>query len=166
MEVLRSITIEVPSDLKALDLVLSKFNQIYQDFIPLRDWLQCRLALAEGFTNAVKHAHKNLPPDVEIAIGVQLRKTSIEIRIWDYGSVFDLHGFIAETSQKHDSWLVSGRGIPILNKVCDRLDYYRTDHQQNCLLIIKEFTPYQSPACSKSDSSTQAKDTQDNVNSS
>ena len=67
----------------------------------------------------------------------------MEIKIWDYGSIFDLHGFIAETSQKHDNWLVSGRGLPILNKVCDRLDYYRIDKQFNCLLIIKLFVDYQ-----------------------
>lgn len=143
LKVLRSTKIKVPSDLQALDQVLSQFNQIYQDFIPHRDWLQCRLALAEGFTNAVRHAHKNLPTDMPITIEVILSKTAMEIRIWDYGDVFDLHGFITETSQKHHGWLGSGRGIPILNKISDRLDYYRTEQKQNCLLIIKEFTSNQ-----------------------
>lgn len=139
LKVLRSIKIEAPSDLKALDQVLFQFNQVYQNSIPLRDWLQCRLALAEGFTNAVRHAHKNLPPDIPIEIEVLLSETAMEIKIWDYGSAFDLHGFIAETSKKHDNWLASGRGIPILNKISNHLDYYRTEKQQNCLLIIKEF---------------------------
>lgn len=139
MKVLRSIEIEVPSDLKALDQVLVQFNEIYQNSIPLRDWLQCRLALAEGFTNAVRHAHKNLPPEIPIRIEVLLKETAMEIRIWDYGSAFDLHGFITENSQKHANWLASGRGIPILNKISNRLDYYRTEQQQNCLLIVKEF---------------------------
>lgn len=142
MEVLQSIKIEVPSDLKALDQVLLQFNQIYQKSIPLRDWLQCRLALAEGYTNAVRHAHKGLPPDIPIRIEVQLKETAMEIKIWDYGSAFDLHGFITETSRKHSDWLVSGRGIPILNKISSHLDYYRTEQQQNCLLIIKEFAIY------------------------
>lgn len=151
MKVLRTIRIEVPSDLQTLDHVLSQFNQIYQDFIPHRDWLQCRLALAEGFTNAVRHAHKNLPSDMPITIEVMLSLTAMEIKIWDYGGGFDLHGFISETSQKYDSWLGSGRGIPILNKISDRLDYYRTEQQQNCLLIIKEFkfTNHPSPSISK-----------------
>ncbi|MEM7596030.1 MAG: ATP-binding protein, partial [Cyanobacteria bacterium P01_A01_bin.83] len=96
--------------MKALDQVLFQFNQIYQNFIPLRDWLQCRLALAEGFTNAVRHAHKNLPPDIPIKIEVFLKETAMEIKIWDHGSAFDLHGFIAETSKKHADWLGSGRG--------------------------------------------------------
>ena len=139
MRILYSIKIEAPSDLKALDQVLFQFNQIYQNFIPLRDWLQCRLALAEGFTNAVRHAHKNLPPEIPIKIEVLLKETAMEIKIWDHGSAFDLHGFIAETSKKHADWLGSGRGIPILNKISSRLDYFRTEQQQNCLLIVKEF---------------------------
>lgn len=139
MKVLQSIKIEVPSDLKALDQVLLQFNQIYQEFIPFRDWLQCRLALAEGFTNAVKHAHKNLPSDLPIKIEVLLQETAMEIKIWDYGSAFDLHGFITETSKKHADWLGSGRGIPILNKISSYLDYYRTEQHQNCLVIIKKF---------------------------
>ena len=139
LKVIRSIKIEVPSDLEALNLVLVQFDVIYQDFISLRDWLQCRLALAEGFTNAVRHAHHNLPPTVPIRINVLLKETAMEIEIWDYGAAFDLKSFIAETSQKHDGWLASGRGIPLLNKISDRLDYYRTEQQQNCLSIVKKF---------------------------
>lgn len=140
LKVLRSIKIEVPSDLKALDRVLIQFNQIYQDFIPVRDWLQCRLALAEGFTNAVRHAHKDIPIGMPIEIEVRLGETAMEIRIWDFGAAFDLKGFIAKKSRQHSDWLASGRGIPILNKVSDRLEYYRTEQKQNCLVIIKEFT--------------------------
>lgn len=142
MKVLRSIKIVVPSDLNVLDRVLLQFDRVYQDFIPLRDWLQCRLALAEGFTNAVRHAHKNLPPNIPIAIKVRLKETAMEIEIWDYGSPFNLRSFIAENSRKQDNWVSSGRGIPILNKISDRLIYYRTEQQQNCLLIVKEFTNY------------------------
>jgi serine/threonine-protein kinase RsbW len=140
LEVLRSIEIKVPSDLQALEQVLLQFNQIYQDFIPLRDWLQCRLALAEGFTNAVRHAHKNLPSHISIRIVVRLKATAMEIKIWDYGSAFDLKHFIEETSTRHKNWLVSGRGIPILNKISHRLEYYRTEQDQNCLVIVKKFT--------------------------
>lgn len=142
MKVLRSIKIQVPSDLQALDRVLIEFDRIYQNFIPLSDWLQCRIALAEGFTNAVRHAHENLPSNVPIRIEVFLTETTIKIEIWDCGPAFDLNGFIAETSQKHGEWLGSGRGIPILNKIADRLEYYRTEQQQNCLLIVKELSSY------------------------
>ena len=137
--ILQSITIEVKSDLQELDRILLEFDRIERDFIPLRDWLQCRLALAEGFTNAVRHAHKNSPSDLSIKIKVLLQRKAMEIRIWDHGAPFDLHSFIAETSKKHADWLASGRGIPLLNKISHHLDYYRTEEQQNCLVIIKKF---------------------------
>ena len=117
LEILHKIKIEVNSDLQELDKILLEFNQIYRDFIPCRDWLQSRLALAEGFTNAVRHAHKNFPQETTITIEVLLRQNYLEIKIWDYGSAFDLHAFIAETARKHEDWLGSGRGIPILNKI-------------------------------------------------
>lgn len=138
LKVLRSIKIEVKSDLQALDEALFQLNQIYQDSIPVKDWLQCRLALAEGFTNAVRHAHKDLPKDTPIRIEVLLNQTSMEIEIWDRGPAFNLHSFIAETAKKHPDWPASGRGIPILNKISSRLDYYRTG-ERNCLVIVKEF---------------------------
>ena len=139
LKVLRSIKIEVPSDLKALNRVLIQFNQIYQDFIPVRDWLQCRLALAEGFTNAVRHAHKDLPTSIPIEIEVLLKETAMEIKIWDYGAAFDLKAFIAEKSRQQDDWLASGRGLPILNKISDCLEYHRTKQDRNCLVIVKKF---------------------------
>ena len=142
MEALHIINIEVPSDLQELDGLLLKFDRIYQNFIPCRDWLQCKLALAEGFTNAVRHAHKNIPKEIPIEIQVLLRHNSIEIRIWDYGSAFDLQGFITETAEKHKGWLSSGRGIPLLNKIADRLDYQRTEQQKNCLIVLKKFGNY------------------------
>ena len=142
MKALQTINIEVPGDLQELDGLLIKFNQIHQNFIPCRDWLQCRLALAEGFTNAVRHAHKDIPKEVPIEIQVLLRRNSMEIRIWDYGSAFDLQGFITKTAEKHHAWLSSGRGIPLLNKIADCLDYQRTEQQKNCLIVFKKFGNY------------------------
>ncbi len=139
MTVLRNVSIEIPSDLQSLDRLLSQFNEIYQDFIPERDWLRCRLALAEGFTNAVRHAHKNLPPETTIRVEVLLSKNKIEMKIWDRGDAFDLRGFIEETARRQDGWLNSGRGVPLLNKIADKLEYYRIGKQHNCLLIIKQF---------------------------
>ena len=102
--------------------------------------MQSRLALAEGFTNAVRHAHKDLPKEVPITVKVFLRLNSIEIQIWDYGSDFDLNNFIVETARQNRGWLSSGRGIPLLNKIANRLDYQRKNNRQNCLLIVKNFS--------------------------
>ncbi len=140
MKILRKIKIAVPSELASLDRVLLQFDRVYQNSISERDWLQCQLALVEGFTNAVRHAHKNLPAEVPIEIEVILTEQSLEIRIWDWGEAFDLKGFISKILGNRKNWLNRARGITILNEIADRLDYYRTSQGKNCLLIVKQLS--------------------------
>ena len=131
--------IEVPSDLQAINLVLFQYNQIYHNTIPQQDWLQCQLALVEGFTNAVRHAHKNLPEETPITIAIAIDRQRMIIRIWDYGQPFNLKSFIRTMSQRNRSWEGSGRGIAIMHKIADSLSYKRISGHQNCLKIVKYF---------------------------
>ena len=133
------IKIEVNSDLKAVDQVLLQFNKLYHSTILQQDWLQCQLALVEGFTNAVRHAHKNLPPETPIRIAISLDLKKIAIHIWDYGEPFDLEHFITTISQTDGNWQGSGRGIAIMHQIADTLSYKRVSALQNCLTIIKYF---------------------------
>lgn len=139
LKVLKKVNFQTIGDLKELDLVLFQFNQIKQPIVPKKDWLQCQLALVEGFTNAVRHAHKDLPADLPIEIEITLTTGSIEIRIWDYGAAFDLEKSLNSPNSKQDTNSFGGRGIQILNKIADRLSYVRVDRQRNCLLIVKFF---------------------------
>ena len=140
MSVLKRIQFKVDSNLQALELVLSQFNQIYDDFIPHRDWLKCKLALAEGFTNAVRHAHKGLPTETQITIKAVLTPTTLEIYIWDLGNPFDLNKYIKEQSKSNNNWLASGKGVAILTQIADRLEYQHIESRGNCLLIVKKFS--------------------------
>lgn len=140
MSVLKKIQFEVDSNLQGLESVLSQFNQIYDDFIPHQDWLKCKLALAEGFTNAVRHAHKELPIDTKITIEVVLKPAMLEIYIWDVGNPFDLNQYIKDKSSENNNWLGSGRGVAILTQIADRLEYKRVQSKSNCLLIFKKFS--------------------------
>lgn len=133
------IKIEVKSDLQAIDFVLYQFNKIYDNRILQQDWLQCQLALVEGFTNAVRHAHKDLPIETPIEIELILCLAKMTIRIFDRGQPFDLENFINTMSAKDSNWQGSGRGIAIINKVSDVLSYDRVSHEQNCLVMTKYF---------------------------
>ena len=139
MKVLKKINFQVLGNLQALDEVLSKFEELNHPQISQNDWLQCQLALAEGFTNAVRHAHKNLPSDVPIEIELSLTTETIEIRIWDRGPFFDLDAFIKNPAHKTTKPIAGGQGIPILQKIATRLSYFRIDNR-NCLLIIKQLS--------------------------
>jgi serine/threonine-protein kinase RsbW len=127
------------SDLKALEQVLSWFDELHQPYIPKKVWLQCQLALAEGFTNAVRHAHKDLPTDASIDLEVTLCPQYLEMRIWDQGPPFDLEQWLQKQELKVDTNAGGGRGIAILQKIADKLTYVRTDDNHNCLLIMKRY---------------------------
>lgn len=130
---------QVKNDLTALEEVLSWFDQLYQPFIPKKVWLQCQLALAEGFTNAVRHAHKGLPNDISIDLEVRLFPQHLELRIWDQGPPFDLDQWFRDHEQKADTGGGGGRGLAILKKIADQLSYTRTNDHRNCLLLVKRY---------------------------
>jgi len=130
---------QVPTDLKTLDQLLSWFDQLYQPSIPKKVWLQCQLVLAEGFTNAVRHAHKDLSPNIPIDIEVILFPECMELRIWDQGPPFDLEQRLQNLAHKVNEEAGGGRGIAIMQKIADKLSYTRTDDNRNCLLITKAY---------------------------
>jgi len=138
------ISFQVDSDLKSLDTVLNYFEQLKLAGIPQKDWLQCQLALVEGFTNAVRHAHRHLPPEIPIEIEIEIVPHQMEIRIWDRGSAFDLESFIEKNAHLDDGFSGHGQGLPILEKIADQLSYTRSEDQRNCLLIIKQFSRHES----------------------
>lgn len=131
--------LDVKTDLADLAQVLSWFNRLNSDAIPRPIWIQCQTALAEGFTNAVQHAHKVLPSETPIRIEVSVLADRLEIRIWDYGAPFDLNQTLQQMAEKQDRNASNGRGIRLIQRTVDRFSYTRSD-QQNCLLMIKNCT--------------------------
>ena len=81
----------VNSDLTVLNAVQKWFEKFWlQHHSPIsrRDHQLYRLnlALAEGFTNAVRHAHSGLSAETSIEIEVTMDDDRMEIRIWDWGA--------------------------------------------------------------------------------
>lgn len=138
LQVLQKARINVKNDLGSLAQVLSWFNQLNHSVVPKYIWMQCQLALAEGFTNAVRHAHKNQPPEVTIDIEVAIFPEHLEIRIWDRGEPFDLEGFM-KTMPPVEENAEGGRGVKIMQRIADIISYKQTADNRNCLLIVKNY---------------------------
>ncbi len=119
--------------------VLAWFDQFYQPMVPQSIWLECRLALAEGFTNAVRHAHYGKPSATPIEIELILRPDAIELNIWDYGTGFDLETWLKQLPESTDSESAGGRGLKIIQQTADLFSYRAVDQQRNCLCIVKNF---------------------------
>ncbi len=128
--------LQVRTDLNNLSHVLDWLNQIDHVSLSDMDWLRCQIALAEGFTNAVRHAHQALPVETPIDIEVKIDPGYIEMYIWDQGPPFDLLEQLSKMPQA-DRESDRGRGLLIMNQVADQLSYERVEDSKNYLLMVK-----------------------------
>lgn len=142
----QTLSLQVTSDLHALTTVLKWFEPTRHAFSQESDWEQCRIALAEGFTNAVRHAHRHLPKETPIDLEVHCTPRSLTLRIWDRGQPFDLEHYLHQL-QPSSLEAESGRGLRLLEKISDDLRYARTSDQRNCLYITKQLQPSGAGAC-------------------
>jgi serine/threonine-protein kinase RsbW len=106
----------------------SKFLWLESQLYPLN------LALTEGFTNAVRHAHQKLPLETAIELDLTLWDDRIEIRIWDHGQPFDPD--VLE-EPKPGTLRKGGYGWFLLRRLADRVVYERCSDGRNCLIIVK-----------------------------
>jgi serine/threonine-protein kinase RsbW len=136
LKVSQKIFFQVKTDLVYLEEVLHRFEAMKQSWINQKDWLECQLALAEGFTNAVRHAHKNRSSETLIDIEIKVTSEEIKIQIWDYGQPFQLKS-VSKPVYSLEELSSGGRGIEILQKIADELEYDHLPDNRNCLMIKK-----------------------------
>lgn len=91
------ISLQVNTDLNALTRVLEWFEQLKDLSLPKEVWWNFQLALAEGFTNAVRHAHKNLPVETPVQLEIIVFNGRLELKVWDCGPYFDFDAKLKET---------------------------------------------------------------------
>jgi serine/threonine-protein kinase RsbW len=133
--------IRVKTDLEELNQVLRWFEKIITPVLPEKLRWQSEIALTEGFTNAVRHAHHDLPKDTPIDIQIELFSNFVEIRIWDWGKPFDLYQRLEAIKQNQIEQLQKegGRGLQFMEKLTDELEYLRLTKTRNCLIMRKFF---------------------------
>jgi serine/threonine-protein kinase RsbW len=132
--------LRVKSDLTVLNQVQQWFKQFCLQHTIQFSWSESQfyrlnLALAEGFTNAVRHAHHALPPETTIDIVLSLWADRLEIRIWDQGKPFNPD---ALEEPEPGTLQEGGYGWFLLRRLADRVAYERGADARNCLLIVKQ----------------------------
>lgn len=144
MKLIQKRRFQTRTDLKDLDKVLAwfdHFQNLAQYPIPENVWLQCQLALVEGFTNAVRHAHQSLAAETPIEIEVIIFSEALEIYIWDRGPGFDVQNWLRKTPQVIDKDSEGGRGLRLMERIADRFTYTPETNGRNCLYIRKSYRP-------------------------
>ncbi|NJN21106.1 MAG: ATP-binding protein [Leptolyngbya sp. RL_3_1] len=140
MAILKQDVFKTITDLDELKKVLHWFDTFQGPPIPQTVWLQCQLALIEGFTNAVRHAHKRLPASTPIIIKAVATHESLDIKIWDQGPGFDFGSTLNRKLKTTTADSVGGRGLRIMRQVADTVEYLTEEPNQNCLHICKYFS--------------------------
>ena len=136
---LKQKRLKVHSDLKLLNQVQRWFEDFCIQHQSQFSWSEAQLyrlnlALAEGFTNAVRHAHQALPRETTIDIDLALWSDRLEIRIWDWGKPFNPD---ALEEPKPGTLQEGGYGWFLLRRLADKVVYERAADGRNCLLIVK-----------------------------
>ena len=139
---LQGFQLQVETDTKALTDILGWFEGLKQSFIPNQVWLECQTVLGEAFDNVICHAHEGMPKETPIELKVEIFNQSLIIKIWDYGSGFDLETYYQQKEKEPlDQYAENGRGIQIITEVADYFSYTPQADARNCLLILKSFKP-------------------------
>lgn len=134
---LRLERVKVKSDLIVQAQVQKWFEQfcsenICQKYSSNHQFYRLNLALAEGFSNAVRHAHQELPTETTIEIELAIAEGRIEIRIWDQGEPFNPD---AIEEPEPGTLCEGGYGWFLLRRLADQVVYKRCQDGRNCLLI-------------------------------
>jgi serine/threonine-protein kinase RsbW len=134
--------LQVETNIEALKQVEEWLQNIVLPLLPEDLWWQCSLIFNEGFTNAVRHAHKNLDSTIPIDLEVTVFPTYLEIRIWDRGQPFDLEAKLQSIIEDPRDPLEKegGRGLLFMHKLTEELRYIRADDRRNCLVMRKNIT--------------------------
>ncbi len=136
---LKQSRLQVKTDLNTVADVLQWFDQFTQPLLPEKFRWQCQIALVEGFTNVVRHAHQHLPQTTPIELELKLFSQCLEMRIWDRGQAFDLqaklHALCKEENNPLDK--EGGRGLIFMYQLTDEVSYERLPDERNCLLLRK-----------------------------
>lgn len=138
---IEQVRLQVKTDLNAVTEVLQWFDRFTEPLFPPKFRWQCQIALVEGFTNAVRHAHQYLPETTPIELELKVFPHHLEMRIWDWGERFDLqaklHTLCQEQEEAHPLEKEGGRGLIFMHQLTDELSYERLPDGRNCLILRK-----------------------------
>ncbi|MDJ0569976.1 MAG: ATP-binding protein [Pleurocapsa sp. MO_192.B19] len=139
-EEIKQYHLQVKTELEALKEVLQWFEALVFPLVPQKMGWQCEVALVEAFTNAVRHAHQNLPKNTPIDLEVELLPNFLEMRIWDRGQPFDFQDKLLKSEQDaHSVEKEGGRGLQFIKKLTDELQYLNLPNHRNCLVMRKKY---------------------------
>jgi serine/threonine-protein kinase RsbW len=147
---IRQASLNVETDLDEMTPVVEWFDQFNRPPLTHRLWLEGQMALIEGFTNAVRHAHRHLNATTPIEFEAEISPQCFRLCIWDQGKPFDFEEKLKNLKQlinspDFDPFTYETRwGGIIMLKLRTEYDWHISySHQsddRNCLRIEKDLS--------------------------
>lgn len=136
---LEQFRFEVQTDLEAIVEVLNWFDRATNPLLSDKCRWQCKLALAEAFTNTVLYAHYHLPATTPIVLEVNFLPNLLEIRLYDRGEPFDIQAKLRSLHEDNSISLLreGDRGLLFMEELTDEIEYLRLSDGCNCLVMRK-----------------------------
>ncbi len=101
--------IQVETNLHALGILFQHLDPARHHCPGETLWPQCKLALAEGFSNAVRYAHQGYPLVTPLDLEMAITQRGLELRLWDYGSPFSMWDTLGQRGlslrQNYGNWM-------------------------------------------------------------
>ncbi len=138
--IFQKISLNIDSDLRNLAAVLSWFEAVRPLLNDDMVWQQCRIAMVEAFTNAVRHAHRELPQETPVCLEAILEEDVLVLKVCDRGAPFDLEHYLRHLPPSSLD-AEGGRGLRLIQDIADQLSYRRDGDRGNCLQIVKQLVP-------------------------
>ncbi|BAB73983.1 ATP-binding protein [Anabaena sp. FACHB-709] len=144
-------TLQVASDWDAVATVVEWFEKFNCKQLPYQIWIEGQTALIEGFTNAVRHAHKHLNPQTPVELAVTLDPQYFQICIWDQGDIFNFEAALEKLSEKtndqafnpldHEAHWGCIFFLKLRRDYAWTVSYNRELAGRNCLFLKKNLVP-------------------------
>jgi serine/threonine-protein kinase RsbW len=107
--------LEVRNDRRAIEqaeeVVLAVMNRLGY---PKASLFAVRLALHEALSNAFRHGHRNLPPDLPVVVEYKATPDTVELGVMDQGPGYDPTG-IPDPRLEENLERGSGRGLFLIH---------------------------------------------------
>lgn len=136
--------ITLQSDLTCLACLQTWFEEFCDRHAILVRWddtqrYRFKLAMVEGFTNTVRHAHEHLPAETaieaELALEAAGDRCDLTFNLWDRGEPFDP----TQLDEPEPGTLqLGGYGWFLLRRLCDRVTYSRCSDERNRLTVCSQ----------------------------
>jgi anti-sigma regulatory factor (Ser/Thr protein kinase) len=132
-----ALRLEVPSNLAAVRTAAGKVREFLAgQGLTAMELDQWELAFVEAANNVAEHG--NVSPESRLfQLAVDVTATNVEIRIIDHTAGFE---YPDEVKLPDDSLSEGGRGLYLIESICDRVHYLR-GRGTNCLILRKRRDP-------------------------